>query len=143
MPNCISGCKGAAGIREMMVTKDTRAMPSQMPAGDDRLRLRSRGLTWARGMSTGTTTRLATMWMPMRRNTHRKPMMDQHTMYMNESTVGLSWEPVMWKGMRARMLTTWLRSKKYRKLMIDQPRNWRTEGKVQESVKIGQYISDL
>jgi hypothetical protein len=64
-------------------------------------------------------------------------------MYMNESTVGLSWEPVMWKGMRARMLTTWLRSKKYRKLMIDQPRNWRTEGKVQESVKIGQYISDL
>jgi hypothetical protein len=83
------------------------------------------------------------MWMPMRRNTHRKPMMDQHTMYMTERTVGLSWEPVMSKGMRARMLTTWLRSKKYRKLMMDPPRNWRTEGKVQESVKIRQYISDL
>jgi hypothetical protein len=42
----------------------------------------------------------ATMRMQMRRNKHRKPMMDQRTM-------------------------------------------WRTEGIVQESVKIGQYISDI
>ena len=51
-------------------------------------------------LSTGISAIIATMRMGMRRNTHRKPMMDQH-----------------------RML--------------------RTEGIVQESVKIGPYISDM
>jgi hypothetical protein len=32
---------------------------------------------------------------------------------------------------------------KHRKPMIDQRRMWRTEGIVLESVKIGQYISDI
>jgi hypothetical protein len=46
-------------------------------------------------------------------------------------------------GMKARMATMRMRRKKHRKPMLDQRRMWRTEGTVQESVKIGQYISDL
>jgi len=40
--------------------------------------------------------------------------------------------------MRMRMRRT-----KHRKPMMDQRRMWRTEGIVLESVKIGQYISDI
>ena len=36
-----------------------------------------------------------------------------------------------------------MRMNKHRKLMMDQRRMWRTEGIVLESVKIGQYISDM
>ena len=36
-----------------------------------------------------------------------------------------------------------MRRKKHRKPMTDQRRMWRTEGIVLESVKIGQYISDI
>jgi len=36
-----------------------------------------------------------------------------------------------------------MRRKKYRKPMMDQRRMWRTECIVLETVKIGQYISDL
>jgi hypothetical protein len=45
--------------------------------------------------------------------------------------------------MRARMATMRMRRKKHRKPMMDQRRIWRTEGIVLESVKIGQYISDM
>jgi len=65
---------------------------------------------------------------------------------------GLTWEPVMSTGMRATivMMPLQMRKKKHRKPMIDQSRIWRTEGIVSEtegivldSVKIGQYNSDL
>jgi hypothetical protein len=36
-----------------------------------------------------------------------------------------------------------IRKKKHRKPMMDQRRMWRNEGIVLESVKIGQYISDI
>jgi len=36
-----------------------------------------------------------------------------------------------------------MRMKKYRKLLMDQCRMWRTEGIVLDSVKIRLYISDL
>ena len=36
-----------------------------------------------------------------------------------------------------------MRRNKHRKPMMDQSRMWRTEGIVLESVKIGQYISDI
>jgi hypothetical protein len=36
-----------------------------------------------------------------------------------------------------------MRKNKHRKLMMDQRRMWRTKGIVLESVKIGQYISDI
>jgi len=58
---------------------------------------------------------------------------------------GLTWEPVMSTGTRARiaMIQMRMRRKKHRKPMMDQRRMWRTEGIVLESVKIGQYISDM
>jgi len=56
---------------------------------------------------------------------------------------GLTWEPVMSTGMRARMATMRMRRKKHRKPMMDHRSMWRTEGIVLERVKIGQYISDL
>jgi len=59
------------------------------------------------------------------------------------NTRGLSGEPVMSTGMRVRMPTMGMRRKKHRKPMMDQCRMWRTEGIVLESVKIGQYISDM
>ena len=59
-------------------------------------------------------------------------------------------------GMRARMATMQMRKKKHRKPTMDQLRRkkhcqptmdqrrmWRPEGIVLQSVKIGQYISDL
>jgi len=46
-------------------------------------------------------------------------------------------------GMRATMAMMWMRRKKHHKPMMDQRRMWRTEGIVLESVKIGQYISDM
>jgi len=46
-------------------------------------------------------------------------------------------------GMRARMAMMWMRRKKHRKPMTEQRRMWRTEGIVLESVKIGQYISNM
>jgi hypothetical protein len=49
---------------------------------------------------------------------------------------------VMLTGMSATMRMR-MRRNKHRKLMMDQRRMWRTEGIVLESVKIGQYISDI
>ena len=41
------------------------------------------------------------------------------------------------------MIEMLMRRMKHRRQMMDQRRIWRTEGVVLESVKIGQYISDL
>jgi hypothetical protein len=81
----------------------------------------------------------------MRRQKHRKPMMDQRRMWRTEGIVGLTWEPVMSTGMRARMATIQMRKRrnKHSKPMMDQCRMWRTEGIALESVKIGLCISDL
>jgi hypothetical protein len=79
----------------------------------------------------------------MRRKKHHKPMMDQRRMWRTEDIVGLTWEPEMLMGMRARMATMRMSKKKHCKPMMDQRRMWRTEGLVLESVKIGQYISDM
>jgi hypothetical protein len=49
----------------------------------------------------------------------------------------------MSRGMRARIATMRIRRKMNSKPMMDQGRMWRTEGIVLESVKIGQYISDM
>jgi hypothetical protein len=50
-------------------------------------------------------------------------------------------------GMRVRMATMRMRMrmrrKKHCKAIMDQCRMWRTEGIVLDSVKIGQYISDM
>ena len=58
---------------------------------------------------------------------------------------GLPMEPAMSTDMRAIMATMQMqmRREEHCKPMIDQPRLWRTEGIVLESVRIGQYISDL
>jgi len=48
----------------------------------------------------------------------------------------------MLTGMSATMQMQ-MRRNKNRKPMMDQRRMWRTEGIVLESVKIGQYISDM
>ena len=48
----------------------------------------------------------------------------------------------MLTGMSATMRMR-LQRNKHRKPMMDQRRMWRTEGIVLESVKIGQYISDI
>jgi len=46
-------------------------------------------------------------------------------------------------GMMARMARMRMRMKKHCKPTMDQCRMWSTEGIVLESVKIGQYISDM
>ena len=65
---------------------------------------------------------------------------------------GLTMEPVMSMGMGVTMATMrmWMMRKTHRMLMMHQHRIWRTEGIVvetegivPESVKIGEYISDL
>jgi hypothetical protein len=60
---------------------------------------------------------------------------------MTEGIVGLTCEPVMSMGMRARMAMMQMRRTKNRKPTMNQHRMWRTEGIVLVSVKIGQYIS--
>jgi len=72
-------------------------------------------------------------------------MMDQRRIWRTKGIEGMIWELVMSKGMSARMATTQMEMswKKHCKPMINQFRMWRTEGIVLESVKIGQYISDL
>ena len=81
----------------------------------------------------------------MRRKKHRKLMIDQRRVWRTEGIVGLTWEPVMSRGMSARMATMRVRMRRnmYCKPMIDQCRMWRTEGIVLDSVKIGLSISDL
>jgi len=66
-------------------------------------------------------------------------------MWRTEGVVGLMWKQVMSMGMKTRMAMIWMQMRRnnHRKLMMDQPRMWRTEGIVLKSVKIGQYISDL
>ena len=61
------------------------------------------------------------------------------------NTRGLTCEPVIWTGMGATIMTKRMRMrrKKHRKPMMDSRRLSKTEGIVLESVKIGQYISDL
>ena len=49
---------------------------------------------------------------------------------------------MMLTGMSA-MMRMRMRRNKHSKPMMDQRRMWRTEGIVLESVKIGQYISDI
>jgi hypothetical protein len=49
---------------------------------------------------------------------------------------------VMSTGMSA-MMQMLMRRNKHPKSMMDQRRLWRTEGIVLDSVKIGQYISDM
>jgi hypothetical protein len=41
------------------------------------------------------------------------------------------------------MMRMWIRMKQQHKSMIDQHKMWRTESIVLESVKFGQYISDV
>jgi hypothetical protein len=60
-------------------------------------------------------------------------------MWRNEGIV----EPVISRGMIPRMVTMWMRRMTYWKPTMDESRMWRTEGILLESVKIGQYISDL
>jgi len=81
----------------------------------------------------------------MTRKEHHKPMVDQRRMWRTEGIVGLTWEPVMSRGMSASMATMRkrMRRNKHCKPMMDQRRMWRTEGIVLESVKIGLYTSGL
>jgi len=46
-------------------------------------------------------------------------------------------------GMRARMSTMRMRRKNHHRPTMDQCRMWKNEGIVLESVKFGQYMSDL
>jgi len=71
--------------------------------------------------------------------------MDPRRMWRTEGIIGLTWKPVMARGMSASMVTMWMRirSNKHRQLMMDQRSMYRTEGIVLESVKIGLCISDL
>ena len=66
-------------------------------------------------------------------------------MLSTERIVGLAWEPVMSMGMSATMamMRILMRRKKHCKPMMNQRTMWRTEGIELESVKIGQYISDM
>ena len=136
---------GAAGITKMMVTKATSAMPSPVLAGDNRLQLNGRGLTWEPVMSMCMRARMATTRMRMSRKKYCKLMMDHRRMWRTEGIVGLTWEPVMLTEMMARMATLRLRMrwKIHRTPMMYQRRMWKTEGIVLESGKIRQYISDL
>ena len=83
------------------------------------------------------------MWMRMKKNC--KLMMVQRRMWRTEAIVGLTCEPVMSMGMRARIATMriLMRRKKHHKPIMDKCRIWMTEGIVLESVKIGHYISDI
>jgi len=62
--------------------------------------------------------------------------------WINAECGGLTWDPVMSTGMRARMATMQMqmRRKNHRKPIMDQHRMWRTEGIVLDSVKSGLYI---
>jgi hypothetical protein len=75
----------------------------------------------------------------MRRKKHHQPMMDQRKMWRTEGIV----EPVISRGMIPRMVTMWMSRMTYCKPTMDESRMWRTEGILLESVKVGQYISDL
>jgi len=44
-------------------------------------------LTWEQVMATGMSASMAMMWMSMRRNKHRKLMMDQRTMWRTKGIV--------------------------------------------------------
>jgi len=71
--------------------------------------------------------------------------MDQYRMWRTEGIVGLTWELVMLTDMRVKIviMPMQMRWKKHRKPMMHQHRMWWTKSIVLESVKIGQYISDL
>jgi len=73
------------------------------------------------------------------KNEALQPMMNQHRLWRTEARVG----PAMSRGMRVRMATMQMRSKKHHNLTMDQPTMWSTEGIVVESMKIGQCFSDL
>jgi hypothetical protein len=81
----------------------------------------------------------------MKRKKHRKPRIDQCRMQRTAGIARLTCKPVMTIGMSWRMLTMRLpmRRKYHRKPMMDQCTMWMIEGIVLESVKIGQYISDM
>jgi hypothetical protein len=73
-------------------------------------------------MVTGMRARMATMRMRMRRNRHRKPMIDQCRMCRTEGIAGLTLEPVMSTDMVARMaiLQWWMLRMKHSQLMMHQ-----------------------
>jgi len=121
------------------------AMTSPLPAGDDGPRLNPSGLTSEPVMLMGMTARVAKMRMHMTWEMHRKQVIDRRRMWRTEGIVGCTWEPVITMGTRARMVTMQMRmgGVKHRQPMMDQHRIWRTVGIAIESVKIGQYISDL
>jgi hypothetical protein len=68
------------GIREYehKLMKATSGIPSPPHAGNDGMQLNSKAVNQQPVMSTGKRVMLATMLMEMRRETHRKPMMNQH-----------------------------------------------------------------
>ena len=122
-----------------------RAMPSPPRVSNNGLRRNSRDSTWELTISMSMRARMARMWMQMRRKKHRKPKMNQCRMWRTEGIVGLAREPVMSTGMSLRMATMQIQMKRQNhcKPMMDQCRMWRTQDIVLESVKIGQYISDM
>jgi len=66
-------------------------------------------------------------------------------MSSTEGIVGLIWKPVMSTGKTGKMATMQIqmRRKNNHKPMMDKCTLWRTEAIVLESVKIGQYVSDM
>jgi hypothetical protein len=96
-------------------------------------------------MSTVMRAMIVTMWMQVRRKTHRKPMMDPHRMWRTAGIGGLTWEPEMLPGMNVSIATMPMRmwTNMHHKRMMDHHRMLSTEGVVLQSMKIGLYISDL
>jgi len=70
-------------------------------------------------------------------------MTDELRMWSTEVIAAVTWEPVLLMGVSVRMATMWMLRKEHRKATMDQPSMWRTEGRVLERVKIGEYISNL
>jgi len=75
-------------------------------------------------MSTGMSVSMATMRMGMRKNKHRKPMMNQHRMWWTEGIVGDVNGYECEHGDNADVDE----EDKHRKPMMDQCRMWSTEG---------------
>jgi len=79
--------EGAAGITKVKVMKAPSTMPSPPPASNNAPRLNSKDLTSEPEVSLGMRVRMATIWMWMSRKKHRKPMMDQRSMWRTEGIV--------------------------------------------------------
>jgi hypothetical protein len=96
-------------------------------------------------MLTGTRAIVAIIYIWIRRKTDSKPMMDQRRMWRTQGIVGLSEEQVLSTGICGGIATLRMQMKRnmQRKPVMYQSRMSRTEGIILESMKIGQYISDL